>query len=122
MIKRSRSEERGLTVYVCSGVVTLEELTAVAGAFYASDPTPRALLDFSGADLSHLPADGMRRLAEFSKERAHARTGGRTAILAGDPVGFGLGRMYEAFADITGQQIEIRVFQDRADAERWLER
>lgn len=120
MIESSRFEERGFTRYVCTGVVTLEDLMAAINGFYGSDPTPNSLWDVSAADVTQIPTGGMRQLAEFAKVRAAVRAGGRTAIVAGDPVGFGLARMYEAFAEVTGHEIQVRVFQDRGDAERWL--
>lgn len=46
------------------------------------------------------------------------RLGPRYAIVTGDPLRFGLARMFEAYGELEG--LEVAVFKDLADAREWL--
>jgi len=61
--------------------------------------------------------DELRQIASFLGEHGRVLSGG-CAVIAGDPLHFGLGRMFEAFTEPRG--IEVRVVSDEAEAADWL--
>jgi hypothetical protein len=66
-------------------------------------------------------ADEMRALAQMSAGMDAPGGAGRFAIVAPGDFAYGLGRMYEAFRDMTpGTRKEVSVFRDRATALAWL--
>jgi hypothetical protein len=66
-------------------------------------------------------AHEMRALAQMSAGMDAPGGAGRFAIVAPGDFAFGLGRMYEAFRDMTpGTRKEVSVFRDRAAALAWL--
>lgn len=64
-----------------------------------------------------LDGEEVRLLAEHVREeRPEGR--GRTAIVAGDDLTFGMGRMYEQIA--ADGPVDVNVFRDLEPATRWL--
>ena len=62
----------------------------------------------------------MKDIALVAMQLAPSRFGGRTAIVATSDFTFGLGRMYEAFAEFTDLGFELKIFRSRNEAEIWL--
>lgn len=74
-------------------------------------------------DVRETPSSPSRQLLE---ETVHflaslrPRMGPRWAVVAGDLLHYGLGRMFGTFADFRG--VEVQVFDDPSRAEAWLAR
>lgn len=120
MLEEFRDESNRLTFHVFTGVVLLDDLVEAVKALYASNPTPHHLWDVTDADLSKIKGKDLDKIALLaSKEASSVRTG-RTAIVAGSDLGFAFGRMYESFARISGQSVEVRSFRSRQEAEDWI--
>jgi hypothetical protein len=109
-----------LTVHTCTGKISTEEIKDTVKALYDGDPTPNHLWDMTEADVFQIESDELRQLAQFAKKYAPTRVGGKTAIVASTEFAFGLGRMYEIFANSAGQNVDIKVFQSILEAESWL--
>lgn len=109
-----------LTFHEVSGPVTAEELGRRAVEFVRDRPTPLALWDFTGADVSGLSAKDLRTLLRRIQPHAENRRGGRTALVFGSTLGFGLGRMAEAFGETSGFPYEFRAFRELGAALLWL--
>ncbi len=112
--------EMQLTTHTCSGNTTGEELFSKVKALYDSNPTQNHLWDMTEADLSQIEGKDLERIAEFVRRYVPDRVGGRTAIVAPMGLPYGLGRMYEAFANIARQKVEIMVFGSLEEAQTWL--
>jgi hypothetical protein len=52
---------------------------------------------------------------------SEARRGGHSALLFSSTVGFGLGRLSEALAEVREFPLELKAFSQRRDAMLWLE-
>lgn len=120
MIQKHIENEKQLTIHNCSGTILKEELIDAVKALYTSGPTRNYLWDITGADLSQIKADDLQEIVETATQYASIRKGGRTAIVSASSVGFGLGRMYKAFAENVGLQIEINVFRSPEEAKEWI--
>ncbi len=121
MIEKRQDHERQLTVFTCSGPVTLEDFKAALAEFYRQEPTRDLLWDLTGADLSTADIEQAEELAKFVKGIAHSREGGKNALITSLAFAYSLGKMYQLFADIAKQTSRTRVFQSRAEAEAWLQ-
>lgn len=73
------------------------------------------LVDLKAADGRRVTADGVRSLA---RRPPVFSAGSRRALVVATEMGYGMARMYELIQG--GEAGEIRVFRDRAEAERWL--
>jgi len=120
MIREKIDKERELTIHVFSGVILAEDLIEAVKTIYQSEPTPNHLWDLTAADLSQLKGQDLSGLSKFAKQQAPDRKGGRTAFVSSSALGFGLARMYQSFAEGYGQQVDIKVFHSREEAENWI--
>jgi len=107
--------ERHLVFVTLSGVVTLEEIATIleGNRGLPLDGSWRELVDLT--EMTDLAASGahLQHLAQM----ATARSFGKVAIVAPNPLTFGLARMYALTADAEN----LQVFHDLADAEAWIE-
>ena len=121
MITSHIDREYQLTTHICKGIVSIEDLIDAIKNLYDKEPTPNHLWDFTEAETSKLTGEQVRTLASYAKSYAPSRIGGRTAIVTTNEATFGIARMYEVFAETTGQKVEIMVFRSLNEAMRWLE-
>ncbi|MBN1833631.1 MAG: hypothetical protein JW896_16125, partial [Deltaproteobacteria bacterium] len=103
MIHQHIKSGKLLTIHICSGTILKQELINAVKALYDSEPSLNHLWDFTETDLSQIKGDDLKDIAEFAKQYAPTRIGGRTALVSDSALGFGLARMYEAFAENAGQ-------------------
>jgi hypothetical protein len=106
------------------GVVTDAELRDHVQEMYESDARTRryrcALQDFSRVEEIKISSDAIREVAAMNLEAAKlVPPGAAVAIVASNPLMYGLGRMWEAWVAESGWR--TRVFEDCGEAERWLE-
>ena len=92
-------------------------LVLAGDAVRARAAQPFDLLFDKRASSENRSAEQLRRMADLVGDHTAALSR-RAAIVVGDAFHFGLGRMFAAFADARG--IEVQVFYSRDDAERWL--
>jgi len=121
MIKSYVDKTKDLTIHVCTGKITLDELITEIKSFYDREPTSHNLWDLTEADVSELKSEDLRHIAKFPKEYVPSRVGGKTAIVSAEGVGFGLGRMYSAFAESANLRVEVQVFRTVDNANVWLD-
>lgn len=112
---------RGLTEYICTGIVDRAEITDAVDSFYADTPTPNVLWDLGDANVSALSAVDVEVLAQHTVNRAHSRDEGKTAIVAPKDMGYGLSRMFQTFADLASHQASVRVFRTHDEAIAWID-
>jgi hypothetical protein len=116
----SSDPARSLTVLTVSGALTADEVIRALVGFFEGDVTRDLVWDFTGADLSALNRVGMERIIAVAKDGARLRPDGRTALVVGQNLSFGLARMYELLSEVKGHPIHHRVFRDKGEALAWL--
>jgi hypothetical protein len=104
--------------------VSDDELLHAYQEFYSGDkwqPKLNELVDVSDVDVGKITANGLRRVAEYTKSvlREHGLNAVKLAIYAPHDLPFGLARMYEAFTEESPES--VHVFRDLVAAKRWLE-
>jgi hypothetical protein len=115
------SEGGRVAIFKCEGVVTSEELINANAAMYdRCDPARMEvqLVDFVGATRIIIDSDDLRELATQDIDAAGTGFDCRIAIVAPDPVIFGVCRMWQVFVETSGFQ--TAVFRDMAEALEWL--
>jgi hypothetical protein len=115
------SHESGITTFVGQGSITARELAAAYAQFVANAPTSRVLWDLSSATLAYVDAEDIRKLArdltEIGKMR---RLSGKSAVLCGRQVDFGMARMLQTYLELEGYGVNVAAFVDRNRALQWL--
>ena len=84
-----------------------------------SNPTGRLLVDRRTATAPS--RQFVERMASFLERNARQLDGWRTAVVAGDDAGYGVGRMMQLTTEARQVAVQIRVFRTCEEAERWLE-
>ena len=121
MISNTVDHERKLTVVTCSGKITANELSDAIEKFYQGDPTPNTLWGLEQADLSGLRADDVMKIAILTKKLRPEGFPGKTAIVTSRDLGFGMGRMFETYAELEKHPVDLQVFRSLEEAYAWLD-
>jgi hypothetical protein len=121
MITTSTEPDKDLTVHMVTGQVRGEELLEASLTFLREAPTRLALWDFSDALFSALSTQDLVSVFDALMPYVDSRRGGRSALLFTSTVGFGLGRLSEALAEVRNYPYEFKAFTNRKDALLWLD-
>jgi hypothetical protein len=78
------------------------------------------LWNLNDADLSGLRTDEISLIARQTKEVWNTHKGGKTAFVLESPLGYGVGRMLEAYMEIENVPFSFRTFYTIDEASRWL--
>ena len=81
-------------------------------------PGMKILWDFRNASIATLSNERIQRLIDHNLRKQGARGGGMSAIVASRDLDFGIGRVYQAYAD--GLPWDTMVFRDLESALEWL--
>ena len=111
--------ENDLTIFQCSGEISIREILDSIDAFYSGSPTLNRVWDFTDADVSGFSTPEVNAIVGSSKSGRAGMVGGKVAIVAQSDVAFGLGRMAQAIGE-RGSTDESRIFRTMQDASEWL--
>ena len=114
-----KDAKRNLTVFTVIGRASTREIIEALSSAMSKDATKKVLWDFSKANgkMTKMMGAELKKLIETAHTYHNPR---RTAVVATDPVIYGLSRMAEAQVE----QYEIEafcVFKSLLDAFVWLE-
>jgi hypothetical protein len=118
------SEYKGNRLYrVWSGIVTdqqfLDAIDTLDKDINNGIIVKKALIDYSAVTKLDISTDAIQRHSVKSKNIAALIPELHTAIVAGTEYVFGMARMWETYASITGWTIQV--FRDLESAESWLD-
>ena len=119
-IETTYDQPQHLTTFKVVGKVRISDLYDCLDSYYAGGVTPLTLWDVTEADLSTITADEIHALAEYGRDLAEARKGGKTAFVFDSVHDFGLGRMLETYLEIAGLPLETLVCRCHDKARQWL--
>ena len=111
-------------LYLCEGALRGPEIIRANQELLASPGQRRGrrygLVDFSAAASVEISTSELRILAEQDARLAReAKIPILLAVVAPDDLGYGLARMWQAFAQDIGWSAEV--FRERSTAQRWLQ-
>ena len=112
--------ENDITEHIASGSVLDEEMFGAQEEFYGQGPTRLQLWDMSESSVSSVTVGGMRKFIEKAAKLGRARENGRTAVIVGSELQYGLGRMSESIADLVSIPFAFHVFKEREKALAWF--
>jgi len=121
-IETTYDRSRDLTLVKAIGRMTADNFQEWTANYYAGaeSVTSLVLWDLTQADLLEINTDHLRDDATLTKRLSDRRKGGKTAIVTGTALEYGLSRMLEAFYDIESVLFEVRVFHTIDNAMEWL--
>jgi hypothetical protein len=119
-IETTCDPSRDLTVVKATGKMTSDDFLDWTANYYSGSTTLHVLWDLSEANLSELNTGNIRDDAKLTKSLADKRKGGKTAIVSGNALEYGLSRMLETFYEMEEVPFEVQVFYNINDAMEWL--
>jgi hypothetical protein len=111
---------RNLTVAKATGMMTSNDFLDWTADYYSGTTTLFVLWDLSEANLSEINTGNIRDDAKLTKSLADKRKGGKTAIVSGNSLEYGISRMLETFYEMEEVPFEVQVFYDIDKAMEWL--
>ncbi len=121
-IHTSVDAERRLITHVVSGNLIMAEVQqAFENGLAHPDfrPGMNVVWDFRECSFARLKTDDIRSQADHIRRQTEDReTAYKAAVLVSTDVGYGMSRMFDAYAD--GMPCQVRVFRDADEAHRWL--
>jgi hypothetical protein len=111
----------GLVTHTGTGDLTLEEMVAAFEERLHHPgfrPGMKILWDCREASFATLSNDQIQRLIEHNGRLQNARGGGMSAIVVSRDLDYGIGRVFQAYAD--GLPWDTMVFRDLESAMAWL--
>lgn len=114
-----KDANRNLTVFTVIGRASTREIIEALSSAMSKDATKKVLWDFSKANgkTTKMMGAELKELIETAHKYHNPR---RTAVVATDPVIYGLSRMAETQVEQYGIE-ELSVFKSLLDAFVWLE-
>jgi hypothetical protein len=119
-ISRTVESDTNTTVFRVTGEADVDRIVTEIIEFLVTAPTRLAIWDLSDASLRGMNASDLREIVRRAGPFTGSRAGGRTAIITGNDLDFGLSRMFATFADLHEIPFEICVFRDSQSARAWL--
>ncbi|UCD65437.1 MAG: hypothetical protein JSW69_05270 [Deltaproteobacteria bacterium] len=100
--------------------MTAEEIIKKVEEYYIKHPTKLVLWVMEHAVTSGISSEEIEKIILTAKKNSGGRKEGKTAIVGPKDIEYGLGRMYQAYADIESLPYEYRIFRKLEDAKEWL--
>lgn len=120
-ISTSHDPSRDLTIFTAAGELTYAEQMTVLQAFYGGAPTANTIWDFRAINGNRISSEEVGNIISFVKQNADRRKKGKTALVAGTDLDFGLSRIGEIYADIEKLPWRIQAFRSMDAALKWLD-
>lgn len=119
-IESLHDREKSLTLHKVKGLLSAGELISSARTFYVKNTTLNVLWDFTEVDLSIISTEELRQFVREIRIYEDSRDRDKTALVFSTDLGYGLGRMVEAFSEIENMPFELRSFRSMEKAGEWL--
>lgn len=110
----------GLTRVKVTGEIEAHEILDWFKNDYTVDITKLVLWDFTEAIVSSISTETLRAYAAEARQRGEGRRGGKTALVFAREADFGIGRLYEALAEMEKVPVTVKSFRSLKKAREWL--
>jgi len=111
-----------LTIHTPHGVLTAWDIRATVDTYYQGQVTQDILWNFADATLQQISMTDVEVLAHLTKRYGQTRPGGKTALVFARAVDYGIGRMFQLFAELSDTNVTFMPFHDLTSALLWLHR
>ena len=120
-ISATYDREKNLTYVTATGTMTAQDFHQWMVSYYEGDITLLTLWDLTQADIMEISSEDVKEIARRTQKVASgARQGGKSALVFNSRSHFGMGRMFETYAELANLPFEFRAFQTFDDAKAWL--
>jgi hypothetical protein len=121
VVKTKIDSSASLTLHTVNGVITTAEILNVVDDYYKGTITKLILWNFFESDVNQISVEDVRMLARLTKKYCKSRPGGKTALVFGRSVDYGVGRMFQILSGMSDDNVEFMPFSDMSSALEWLD-
>lgn len=126
-IDTQTDRSKNLTVHVCTGEISIDEILTALRKFWLGEVTKAVLWDMVEVEAEpNLHEPEVHKIDIFLQQiqrhkLGYNRRGGRTALVGASQYIFRIVRQFKAWADTVGDiAFEFQVFNDIEEAMQWL--
>jgi len=114
--------EGHVLIVTITGDATAPELISVIKEYYPKADVTDVIWDFTFGSWQYISQSGFKDVAISAKEAVArgTRHGSKTAFVGTDGLEFGLHRMYQAIAEVTGVPVTYNTFKTMEEAQQWM--
>lgn len=111
-----------LLIVIITGDASALELISVIKEYYPKEDVSDVVWDFTCGSWQLISQNGFKDIARAAKEavKIGSRQGSKTAFIGTEGLEFGLHRMYQAIAEVTGVPVTYSTFKTMEEALHWL--
>ncbi len=102
MFETEIDHDLNLTIHKGRGVVTLKEYNQLLENYYSGEITEHVIWDHSDSDLSRIKPEDLFTVLSIGKKYVNFRKHGLTIIVVPTAASYGLARMLQTYAEMTG--------------------
>ena len=102
MFETKIDHDLNLTIHTGKGIITLDEYNHVLENYYQSEFTEHVIWDHSASDISRIKPEDLFKVLEIGKKYINFRKHGLTIIVVPTSASYGLARMLQTYAEMTG--------------------
>lgn len=113
--------DKQLTIFSVVGEISFAEIVIAVKQVWKDQRTRKFLWDFRNGTMGNVSSNELNSVAERIKFQSEQNPGGKSALVSGKSVDFGLSRMFEALVEIKRVPHEIKSFTSYMEAMEWLE-
>jgi predicted secreted protein len=119
-IKTVVDPSHDLTINTATGKLTIDNMIRAAQAYLSTTPTSKVLWDLRNADGSEIVSDDFDKLHRVLHDTSIASTRRKIAVVVARKFGFGLSRVFQTYAEISGIKAEYHIVYSMDEAMAWL--
>ncbi|MDA8139990.1 MAG: hypothetical protein M0036_15185 [Desulfobacteraceae bacterium] len=109
-----------LTIHTLEGPISSNDIITTIEEYYRGQPTTHIIWDFTAATLNQCRDEDIQAIAVAANKHSKAWPDSKTALVLPGDLQFGLGRMYETFAELENGATQVQSFRGMTEAQAWL--
>lgn len=120
-ITRELLPDKDITLFTIEGSASMEEMLDTVRSIPPEQTTRHVIWDASRGTVATIGTEALRHITRFLKTGHGMRPGGMTALVGPDDMNFGIGRMFQAYAELERLAVRYKTFRTLDAAIAWIE-
>jgi hypothetical protein len=119
-ITKELISEKDLTIFTIEGSASHLEMLETVEKLTAADLTSKIVWDATRGTVGGMDFQDIKFIAESLRSGHGMRPDGRTALVAGTVVDYGMARMFATYASVKGLSVKYKCFRNLDEALEWI--
>lgn len=120
-ISRTAIPEHNLAIFTVEGSACRDEFLQTVMNIPPGESTSNIIWDVSNGTVEQIESRDLQKITRFLKTGHGMRPGGKTALVGPRDLEFGMGRMFQAYAELEKLEVAYKTFRTMEEAIAWIE-